>query len=834
MTSRLPRIGLQIATLGTKTAGAWQRAARQVLARYQDARRLEPLELSQVFTRFAVGLVITLYTAITISMGAAATQLLLMLAAAWVIGFALLIHLLLKPQDRVVRRSVSIASDAIALSLLIHLGGHAAAIFFPIYIWIILGNGFRFGVSYMYFSMVMNVVCFLIMVAFTAYWKESLQFTAGLLIAIVAIPIYTSSLIIKLRGAMAQAKAASQAKNEFLSMISHELRTPLNSILGLAQISRINAGTVQERQNAAFTEISANRLKRMLDSILKFQAIEAGTSHINKIDFSLFDILAETEAILAPLAAKKRINLAFRFRTPIPEFLFSDPDILQTLVINIAGNAIKYTKKGFVIVESMLILADETKLRIEIHDSGPGIDANLSNRIFEQFTRYLPTQVKDEGGVGLGLSLCKSLIQLMQGQIGFESEPGKGACFWFEVPVDKQLSSSPGATGGTAALFGADPSSLTSFAQELEVLGDAEAEPGLPRLLDARRAPTVLIAEPAKLSNQEMERLQKSMHSAPHQPLIVVDRSGNGTSDLALQASVIVGSIDAITPGLVATATKWQQRICGGSLKATETASRSGKTVLVADDDQMNRQVVCRMLALDGHTIIEAGTGEEAVERLLSEEIEIAFLDVNMPDLDGVEACKTYLSFVNPALAAKIIGVTADISEHTRLRCLAAGMKQVLTKPLSLAELRASLATESTDETEAPGNKKEAAQNDAVDCDRIDLLAEILGEDELKTSLLPSFEEETTFRIEQLRTFSKDSRLSDVRAVLHAIKSSATTIGATQLTKTVMLLENGRPGEAQPSYDDLSAELVKFMSSCKSLLERRAGRETKPGAVHQS
>jgi CheY-like chemotaxis protein len=285
---------------------------------------------------------------------------------------------------------------------------------------------------------------------------------------------------------------------------------------------------------------------------------------------------------------------------------------------------------------------------------------------------------------------------------------------------------------------------------------------------DACQAPTILIADPAKISDQEMVRLQKYMHTAPHQPLIVVDSSGNGTRDLALQATGIVCSMDGITPGLVATATKWQQRICGGNSMAAEPAPCSAKTILVADDDQMNRQVVCRMLSLDGHTIVEAVTGEEAVERLLSEQIEIAFLDVNMPDLDGVEACKTYLSAVDPSLAAKIIGVTADISESTRLRCLAAGMTQVLTKPLSLAELRASLATEAPDETEPCGNVKEAGQNDAVDCDRIKLLAEMLGEDTLKTDLLPNFEKETTFRIEQIQAFSKDSRISDVRTLLHS------------------------------------------------------------------
>ena len=830
MTSQLVRLGFQVVRGSTELAGASQRAAAGILGRYREARRLEPLELSQVLTRFAVGVVITLYAAITISLGAEAPRLMVMLAVAWIIGIAISIHFLLSPQDRLVRRSIAICSDAIALSLLINLGGHTAAIFFPIYIWMILGNGFRFGVAYMYLSMAANAVCFLIMVANTAYWKNDWQFSAGLLIAIVAIPIYTSSLIMKLQNATAEAKAAGKAKNEFLSMISHELRTPLNAILGLAQISRVNASGAQERQNAAFTEISANRLKRMLDAILKFQAVEGGTAHINKVDFNLLDILNETEAILAPLAAKKRIKLAFRFRTAIPELLRSDPDILQTLIINIAGNAIKYTEEGFVTVELMLLMTHETKLRVEIHDSGPGIEGDLGSRIFEQFTRHLPARVNDEGGVGLGLSLCKSLIELMHGEIGFESQLGEGSCFWFEVPFDDQPASSSGRTSGAAALFGVDPSSLTSLPQELEILGDVESEAVLSGAPGDGPDLTVLIANQTGINDQETERLKKYIRSAPHQPLIVVDHWGNETRDLALQASAIVCSADRITPDLIATAAKWQRRNRDAELKVADPGFRSPRTVLVADDDQMNREVTCRMLALDGHKTVEVPTGEAAVEKLLSEEIDIAILDVNMPDLDGVEACKTYLSAVDPAFAAKIIGLTADISEPTRLRCLAAGMTQVLTKPLSLGELRASLSTEAPDAAKPPVTGEDARHNGAVDCKRISLLVEMFGEEALKADLLPNFEKETASRIEQIQTLVEESRISDVQALLHAIKSSATTIGATQLAKTVTLIEENTADRTHPSGNALETELVNFMTSCKTLLEHGTQREVEPGA----
>jgi CheY-like chemotaxis protein len=236
----------------------------------------------------------------------------------------------------------------------------------------------------------------------------------------------------------------------------------------------------------------------------------------------------------------------------------------------------------------------------------------------------------------------------------------------------------------------------------------------------------------------------------------------------------------------------------------------------------MNRQVAGRLLSLDGHQVFEAATGEDALEKLLSEKIDIAFLDVNMPDLDGVEVCKTYLSSIERSSAAKILGLTADISNPTRLRCLAAGMTEVLTKPLSIEELRASVAATVAAKTPLPVMARERPQQDAVDSARIDLLVQMFGEDALRNDLLPRFEKETASRIEHIQIMCEDLRISDIRALLHAIKSSATTIGASQLARSVTLLENDQPNQARPSYEILSAELNKFMSSCNELLERRA------------
>ena len=416
------------------------RTFRRIHEALSRALRSEPLEFSQMLTRYAVGIAITLYAILSPVFerheGSSTASITLLMSVAWTIALGLLVHLAIYPERRIARRTVSICMDAFVVSLLIHYGERSAAIFFPVYLWVILGNGFRFGIQFMSLSMVANAASFIIMVLLTPYWRQEWQFSAGLLVALIAIPIYTSSLIRKLRSSMSQARAASTAKSAFLSMISHELRTPLNAILGLAQVSKTTATTTRERENAAFTEIAANRLTRMLDTILKFQAVESGKGQVQERCFDVIGTLTEVESILAPLAWKKKLKFNFRFRTALPKTLRSDPDIIQTIVINLASNAIKYTKIGFVAVEAALIGEGESvKLCIDVHDSGPGIDPDMQARIFDQFVRAVPRGAEDEGGVGLGLSLCKSLIHLLGGEIGCRSAMGQGSTFWVEIPA---------------------------------------------------------------------------------------------------------------------------------------------------------------------------------------------------------------------------------------------------------------------------------------------------------------------------------------------------------------------------------------------------------------
>ena len=345
-------------------------------------------------------------------------------------------HLALCPHRRLERRTASICTDAVSLSLLLGFAERSAAMFFPVYIWVTLGNGFRFGLGYMYGAIAANAGCFIVMALLTPYWRDAWQFSAGLTLAIVAIPFYVAKLIRSLRDATSEAEAASRAKTEFLSMMSHELRTPLNAILGLAQLSRITATSTKERFSAVSTELAAGRLLRMVDTILNFQRIESGAAERRDRPFDMLDMLAEVKAIIDPLARQKGLAFHVRFASALPASMCSDPDHIQTITFNLVTNAVKYTRSGSVsLTVGLTHRTRHPELLIEVRDTGDGISPEAQSRIFDRFVRGDDHHALAEPGVGLGLSMCRSLAELLGRQPGMRKPAWRRVAFLGSLPV---------------------------------------------------------------------------------------------------------------------------------------------------------------------------------------------------------------------------------------------------------------------------------------------------------------------------------------------------------------------------------------------------------------
>ena len=305
----------------------------------------------------------------------------------------------------------------------------------PSIFWVILGNGFRFGVKYLFAASFVAVVGFGTVIAVSEFWRTHLAMSAGLLAGLVVLPLYVSRLIAKLSEAQRQAEAASRAKSLFIASVSHELRTPLNAIIGLGNLlgkTELNA----DQGNMARTITSSGQsLLGLINSILDFSRVESGVGRVTVAEFDIYASLDNIRRMLSVQLGEKDLRLNLHITPRTPRYIKGDLHAFEGTLINLVGNAVKFTSQGYVTIAADVIdrQGGNFVLRIEVSDTGIGISAEAQTRIFESFTQADATIVDRFGGTGLGLATSKQLIERAGGAIGVESKPGIGSTFWFEL-----------------------------------------------------------------------------------------------------------------------------------------------------------------------------------------------------------------------------------------------------------------------------------------------------------------------------------------------------------------------------------------------------------------
>jgi len=820
------------------------------------ARHAEPLEFEQLVVRYLIGVFTTSCALLSWYFDLLApwqiAALTVFIPAAWVLAAGFMLHYALWPARRVERRSSTIVFDAVTLSLFIYLGGQAASIFFPVYLWVILGNGFRFGIPYMFGSMAANGLCFALVIANTPNWQADWSFAAGVLLLLLLIPLYVARLIRALRSAMAEAEAANRAKSEFLATMSHELRTPLNAIIGQSQVLDRTAQSPQDRMSAMSINGAASRLLEMVDALLQFQKVESQGVTVNDAPFDMTELMHETETLMRPLAQQKGLALQIRFSTPLPARLVGDRDHLKTVLLNLAGNAIKYTGDGHVTISVAYTPGNaEGGLRVEVSDTGPGIPESEHARLFDRFAQAAESRRGQEGGVGLGLSLSRSLVELMGGRIGFSSSPGEGSTFWFEVPAG---------TGDNAAT--APPASEVALLvrqQDRQRLMPGLRARGVntgktianPRDFVKARAASgdlwryVLVVDELELDDRAVADIREAASNGPISPALIVMPDSAGLADCASARLDHDRNKDA---ALIATVAGWHDFKPRAVTRADASEPTAAPlSVLVADDNPFNREVARKLLGLEGHRIILANSGEEALDALLRGGIDIAFLDINMPGGDGIEICKDYQLTIEPEAHIPVIAMTADTSAPTAEKCLRAGMAAVLHKPVQLNELRETIRAH-VRPGEAPaaaGQQQQRARTNldetpTIDTRQLDEMVALFGPEAFRAEMAALFEADFERHLEALHAAISDGHQTAARDALHALKSCANTIGALRLAA---LCSERRDGGGCPDTGlaaRVGAEYAAFRQALyahlgKAAAEPSGGAQADgPSAAHQS
>jgi signal transduction histidine kinase/DNA-binding response OmpR family regulator len=655
-------------------------------------------------------------------------------------------------------------------------------------------------------------------------------------------------LVAELDASRRRAEEAANAKSEFLANMSHEIRTPLNIIVWMAGLAREAKAVSERRKNLDMVIDSAEALLGIINGILDFSKIEARKLDLEQVRFTLRETVQETMRALAPGAQGKGLELACDIRPDTPDDLVGDPGRLRQVILNLVGNAVKFTEaNGEVVlrVRPEWTDAQKAELHFEVNDTGIGIPPDKQAMIFDAFTQADSSTTRRHGGTGLGLAISSQLVRLMGGRIWVESEVGRGSTFHFLARFDRQDTPSEWLT---------PPPDLQGL--RALVVDDHETNRGVVKgMLESWK----LEADGVASGKEALAEVRKAVRDNPY-ALVVADGDMGGLDGFALARQLArpgarrgprvvvltsIGRNGTLHPkrgrGVAATVVKpvkhsdlfdvllalFGRRPNHAARASSAVPMLTGRTsrplrILLAEDNPVNRMLAVTILEKRGHKVVAVEDGRAAVQAYNNQHrsrFDVVLMDVQMPIMSGFDATEA-IREREKATGARIpiIAVTAHAMAGDRERCLAAGMSGYLAKPLQVHQLIAAVESLGEAARTAAPRAKEEPRTAAID-ERA-ALARAGGDRKLVRDLGRIFLEDLPTRLLELRTAVASADPDAVRATAHTVKGSAAMFGAAGAVSAALSLETlGRLGHlagAADSLRTLEEELTRVEAAIRS------------------